>query len=90
MRKSTEAFSLTRNDLEREKFCRTVRADRASPLYLGASPNGSAAGLVRRRKGDVMNQLFFDGSKELVPAAGDSQLSEMTSGRGVPANKLLA
>jgi hypothetical protein len=37
MRKSSEAFSRTRNDREIEKFCRTVRADRASPLYLGAS-----------------------------------------------------
>ena len=87
MRKSSEAFSRMGNDRAIEKFCRTVRADRASPLYLGASPNGSAAGFVRRTKAAVLSQLPLDGSKEVVPPVADSQLFEMTSGRGVPPNK---
>ena len=89
MRKSNEAFSLTRNDRAIEKFCRTVRGDRAFPLYLGALPNGSAAGLVRRTKGDAMSHVPEDGSKEL-PAVGESQLAEVTFGRAGPEFKLFA
>ena len=65
-----------------------LRGERAFPLYLGALPKGSTAGFVRRTKGVRTSHGPWLGSYEF-PATVESQLPEVTSGRGVPPNRLL-